>query len=139
MKVRNLIRLIEGDGWYLVRTRGSHPAVAASNQIRHCYCCWKIRIGGATRYAQQRSQAGRPQRLAWRNLCNAYLFLKKIQAAAVAYVLYLFGCVAIGETMDEVRGLITEAIQCHVEGLREDGVVVPLPSSTAAFIEAATA
>jgi predicted RNA binding protein YcfA (HicA-like mRNA interferase family) len=24
MKVRDLLRLIEGDGWYLVRTRGSH-------------------------------------------------------------------------------------------------------------------
>ena len=24
MKVRDIIRLIEGDGWYLARTRGSH-------------------------------------------------------------------------------------------------------------------
>ena len=48
-----------------------------------------------------------------------------------AYVPDLSGCVAIGETMDEVRGLIAEAIQFHIEGLREDGVVVPLPSSTA--------
>ncbi|MDE0186519.1 MAG: type II toxin-antitoxin system HicA family toxin [Candidatus Poribacteria bacterium] len=29
MKVRNLIKLIERDGWYLVRTRGSH------RQFRH--------------------------------------------------------------------------------------------------------
>ena len=34
-----------------------------------------------------------------------------------AYVPDLPGCVAIGETMEEVRGLITEAIQFHIEGL----------------------
>ena len=56
-----------------------------------------------------------------------------------AYVPDLPGCVAIGETMEEVRGLITEAIQFHIDGLREDGVVIPLPSSTAAFIDVVTA
>ncbi len=56
-----------------------------------------------------------------------------------AYVPDLPGCVAIGETMEEVRGMITEAIQFHIEGLREDGSTVPLPSSTAVFIDVATA
>ena len=55
-----------------------------------------------------------------------------------AYVPDLPGCVAVGETMEEVRILITEAIQFHIEGLREDSVVVPLPSSTAAFIDVTT-
>ena len=41
--------------------------------------------------------------------------------------------------MEEVHGLITEAIQFHIEGLQEDGFVIPLPSSTAAFIDVATA
>ncbi len=54
-----------------------------------------------------------------------------------AYVPELPGCVAIGETMDEVHRLIAEAIQFHIEGLREDGFVVPLPSSTVAFIDVA--
>ena len=56
-----------------------------------------------------------------------------------AYVPDLSGCAAIGETMEEVRGLITEAIQFHIEGLQEDGFVIPLPSSTAAFIDVAIA
>ncbi len=56
-----------------------------------------------------------------------------------AYVPDLPGCVAIGETMEEVRELITEAIQFHIEGLQEDGSVIPLPASTAAFIDVATA
>ncbi len=55
-----------------------------------------------------------------------------------AYVPDLPGCVAVGETMDEVRRLIAEAIQFHIEGLRKDGLVVPLPSSTVALIDVAT-
>lgn len=54
-----------------------------------------------------------------------------------AYVPDLPGCAAVGETMDEARGLITEAIQFHIEGLRENGCVVPLPSSTVGFIDVA--
>ena len=39
------------------------------------------------------------------------------------------GCIAVGETMDEVRELIAEAIAFHIEGLREDGNIVPSPTS----------
>ncbi|MCZ6677776.1 MAG: type II toxin-antitoxin system HicB family antitoxin [Candidatus Poribacteria bacterium] len=38
-------------------------------------------------------------------------------------------CVAVGETMEEVRTLITETIEFHIEGLRQDGSPVPQPSS----------
>jgi predicted RNase H-like HicB family nuclease len=55
-----------------------------------------------------------------------------------AYVPDLPGCVAIGETMEEASGLIAEAIQLHIEGLLKDGLVVPLPTSTVAFIDVAT-
>ena len=40
------------------------------------------------------------------------------------------GCIAVAETMEEVRELIAEAIEFHIEGLREDGDVVPPPSSS---------
>lgn len=52
-----------------------------------------------------------------------------------AYVPDLPGCIAIGETKSEARKLIAEAIQFHIEGLREDGVVVPPPLSTVAFVD----
>ena len=45
-----------------------------------------------------------------------------------AYVPDLPGCVAVGETKAEAHRLIAEAIQFHIEGLREDGAVVPPPS-----------
>ena len=46
-----------------------------------------------------------------------------------AYVPDLPGCIAAGDTIEEVRTLIAEAIEFHIEGLRESRDVVPLPSS----------
>ena len=40
------------------------------------------------------------------------------------------GCIAVAETIEEVRELIAEAIEFHIEGLREDGDVLPPPSSS---------
>ncbi len=42
---------------------------------------------------------------------------EKDTSSCGAYVPDLPGCVAIDETMEEVRELITEAIQFHIEGL----------------------
>ena len=47
-----------------------------------------------------------------------------------AYVPDLPGCVAIGETRDEAMGLIREAIELHIESLRESGEDVPMPHSS---------
>ena len=47
-----------------------------------------------------------------------------------AYVPDLPGCVAVGETHDEAMELIREAIEFHLEGLKEDGLPVPAPSSS---------
>ena len=52
-----------------------------------------------------------------------------------AYVPDLPGCIAAGETESEVRELIQETIVFHIEGLIEDGEVVPEPSFESFFIE----
>ncbi len=51
-----------------------------------------------------------------------------------AYVPDLPGCVAVGETRREVEALIREAIELHIEGLREDGQPVPKPNSTSQVV-----
>jgi predicted RNase H-like HicB family nuclease len=51
-----------------------------------------------------------------------------------AYVPDLPGCVAVGESRTEVEGLIREAIEFHIEGLRQDGQPVPLPSSSSQLV-----
>ena len=52
-----------------------------------------------------------------------------------AYVPDLPGCVAVGDTLEEVERLIQEAIQFHIEGMREDGDTIPEPTSTVKEIE----
>ncbi len=52
-----------------------------------------------------------------------------------AYVPDLPGCVAAAETKEEVVELIQEAIEFHIEGLREDGLPVPEPSSSSEIVE----
>lgn len=47
-----------------------------------------------------------------------------------AYVPDLPGCAVVGATLDEVRRLIAEAIDFHIEGLQEAGYNVPQPSLT---------
>jgi len=52
-----------------------------------------------------------------------------------AYVPDLPGCVAVGETREEVLRLIREAMEFHLEGLRREGAPVPAPSSEGEFVE----
>ena len=47
-----------------------------------------------------------------------------------AYVPDLPRCGVVGETLEEVRKLIAEAIDFHIEGLQEAGYEVPQPSFT---------
>ena len=62
--------------------------------------------------------------------------IEKGETSYGAYVPDLPGCVAAGETLEEVEQLIREAIQFHIEGLREEGLPVPEPTSVFEFVEA---
>ena len=48
-----------------------------------------------------------------------------------AYLPDLPGCVAAGATRREVERLIRSAVEMHLEGMREDGEAVPIPSTWA--------
>ncbi len=56
-----------------------------------------------------------------------------------AHVPDLVGCVAVGETREEVLRLIREAIEFHIDGLKEDGLPVPTPSSEGEIVEVGAA
>ncbi len=57
------------------------------------------------------------------------VIIEKGDSSYGAWVPDLPGCVAAAETAAEVEQLIREAIEFHLEGLREDGLEVPEPSS----------
>lgn len=52
-----------------------------------------------------------------------------------AYVPDLPGCVAVGETEEEVKQLIQEAIEFHLEDLQESGTGIPKPLSKSEYVE----
>ena len=52
-----------------------------------------------------------------------------------AYVPDLPGCVATGATAAEVEDAIREAIRMHLEGMIEDGLPIPEPSSRVEYVE----
>jgi predicted RNase H-like HicB family nuclease len=57
------------------------------------------------------------------------------EASWGAYVPDLPGCVAAGETREEVLQLIRDAIEFHIEGLRESGEPIPAPHSFGELVE----
>ena len=62
--------------------------------------------------------------------------IEKADSNYTAYVPDLPGCVATGSTVAEVESEIRAAIRFHIDGLKEDGLPVPSPSSIAEYVEA---
>ncbi|MCX6686616.1 MAG: type II toxin-antitoxin system HicB family antitoxin [Methanoregula sp.] len=64
-------------------------------------------------------------------------FLVVVEKAGKNYSAYspdLPGCVATGKTREETEYRMHEAIELHVKGLIEDGLSVPKPHASAAFV-----
>ena len=55
-----------------------------------------------------------------------------------AYVPDLPGCIATGETRQAVEQQIREAIEFHIEGMRQHGDAIPEPSIEAGKVGVAT-
>jgi predicted RNase H-like HicB family nuclease len=52
-----------------------------------------------------------------------------------AHVPDLPGCIAAGETKEEVLSLIREAIEFHIEGLKQEGQPIPGPVSMSELVD----
>jgi predicted RNase H-like HicB family nuclease len=63
--------------------------------------------------------------------------IEKAKRNFSAYVPDLPGCVATGKTRREAEKQIRSAIQFHLDGMREDGIAIPRPTSSCEYIELA--
>ena len=61
--------------------------------------------------------------------------IEKAEGNYSAYVPDLPGCVATGDTVAAVEQEIRTAIRFHIDGLREDGLSVPNPTSSVEYID----
>ncbi len=64
-------------------------------------------------------------------------FAVVVERGETSFGAYVPDCIAAADTKEEVLQLIHEAIEFHVEGLREDGQPIPEPSSSIEYVEVA--
>ena len=68
---------------------------------------------------------------------KVHRFLVVVEDAGQNYSAYspdLPGCVATGTTQDEAEKNMYDAIQMHIDGLREDGLPIPSSSAIAEYV-----
>jgi predicted RNase H-like HicB family nuclease len=63
------------------------------------------------------------------------IVVEKAESNYSAYVPDLPGCIATGATIEEVEAQMREAIEFHLEGMREEGLTIPEPSSLVDYVE----
>jgi predicted RNase H-like HicB family nuclease len=63
-----------------------------------------------------------------RNFSYHVILEREEQGTYSAYVPALPGCYSQGDTLEEALQNAREAIECHIESLRKDGLPIPNPS-----------
>jgi predicted RNase H-like HicB family nuclease/predicted RNA binding protein YcfA (HicA-like mRNA interferase family) len=117
VKVREVVRLLETNGWQLKATEGSH------RQFRHPTKGMVVTVPG---------QLGKD--LLGESMTYTVIDEKGPESWG-AYVPDLPGVITVGESREEVEQLIQEAIEFHLEGLRDEGLPIPAPASFAGVVE----
>jgi predicted RNase H-like HicB family nuclease len=65
------------------------------------------------------------------------MIIEKGERNYSAYLPDLPGCIATGKTLEEVKQRMSEAVEMHLRGMREDGLQIPEPTSLVEYVEAA--
>lgn len=63
------------------------------------------------------------------------IIVEKAENNYSAYVPDLPGCIAVGDTVTEAEQMIAEAIEFHLESMREDSLIIPQPLISASYVE----
>ena len=63
--------------------------------------------------------------------------IEKAESNYSAYVPDLPGCVATGDTIEEIESRIRKAIAFHLDGMREDGIAIPAAASRVEYVDIA--
>ncbi len=131
MKGRAVVKLLEEDGWRLVRQTGSH------RQFRHPTKPGTVAVAGsqhgrAARDADQHPPAGWVE--GTEQVSGYAVIIEQGETGYGAYAPELPGLGAAGDSSEEVEGLIREAIPLHIQSLRAHGEPVPTPSTVATMV-----
>src|SRR5260370_41840946 len=133
MKVRDVIKLVEADGWYLISTEGDH------RKYKHPTQRGRVTIAG---HPSKEMPPGTLVSVFKQANCRGgnkmYRYLIIIEKGNQNYGAYspdLPGCVAVGDTVEEVQKNMQEAIAMHLRGMIEDQEPIPTPQTTAKYVD----
>lgn len=129
MKIRDIIKTLERDGWYLKATKGSH------RQYKHPVKVGRVTVPGHPGDDLLRGTLNSVMKQAGSEMMNYVVVYEKSATGWSAYVPDLPGVITTGRTKPETQGLIREAIEFHLEGLREDNLPVPEPTASAEVVQ----
>ena len=98
--------------------------VQAREQAGNRYGRWQVESGRSSWYVERDTQAGWPEEGGVRMATMRYMVVvERGEMSWGAHVPDLPGCVAVGESREEVLKLVREAIEFHIDGLKQDGFV----------------
>jgi predicted RNase H-like HicB family nuclease/predicted RNA binding protein YcfA (HicA-like mRNA interferase family) len=128
VKIRDVVKMLEDDGWVVVRQRGSH------RQYKHATKPGLVTVAGnpsddVAPGIEQHSQTGRTE------VMKYLIVIEQAGTGFSAYSPDLPGCVATGSTRDEVEREMKDAIAFHLDGLKAEGMAIPQPSSSSSYVE----
>ncbi len=135
MRVREMIKfLVENRGWYLVRVCGCHRQFKLRSK--------KSRLTINSRMDMELAEGALYHSI---NQCfDAKEIISKdqyevtIEESSNCYSAYssdLPGCVVVGDTVEETKELMIGAVKLHLEGLKQEGLLVPDPRNAATYFE----
>ena len=128
VKIREVIKMPEDDGWTLARQRGSH------RQFKHGSKPGLVTVAGSPGDDLAPGTLNSPQA----GGTEAMKYLIVIEKTGTGYSAYspdVPGCVAAGESREEVEREMKGAIAFHLDGLRQAGRQLPQSSTSAAYVE----
>jgi len=112
--------------------QGQPSPIQTSNEAWYRHRARKSRQGHGGRNAEQYSQTSGSQTM------KKYLIIvEKTDTGYSAFSPDVPGCGSVGDTKEEVERNIQEAIEFHLEGLRNEGYPIPEPSSYSSYVDIA--
>ena len=65
------------------------------------------------------------------------IVIEKTETGYSAYSPDLLGCISTGATREEVEQNMHEAMEFHLDGLKLEGLEIPQPTTSSAYVEVA--
>jgi predicted RNA binding protein YcfA (HicA-like mRNA interferase family)/predicted RNase H-like HicB family nuclease len=127
VKFRELIRLLEDDGWRPVAQRGSHRQYEHPRKPGRVTVAGKPRSRCAEGYGGEYPSAGRATED--ESLSEYLVVIEHEGESWGAYCPDLPGVGVVGDSREEIEQLIRDAITLHLDGLRQAGEPIPEPTA----------